>query len=222
MVAVEDLNWLVGQAVPADQERFSHLDAVDIAATTSGARTAFAAIAPLGDQIDPVLTERISGRVTTLSNEVAGLGPPGQVNDVALPAPRLLALAQQADATAAGLAQLSAEMAVLRDRRRWDVVSRGLSRRQLLAGSGLATAGVLAAAAGTTVGSFLDPAGPAGADVAGASTVPFFGAHQAGITTPEQARLVFATYDVTAADADRIGGARWPPGAVPPPDSPPA
>lgn len=43
---------------------------------------------------------------------MAGLGPPGQVNDVALPAPRLLAIAQQADAAAAGLAQLSAEMAV--------------------------------------------------------------------------------------------------------------
>ena len=73
-----------------------------------------------------------------------------------------------------------------------------LSRRQLLAGSGLATAGVLAAAAtGASVGSILDPAG---ADTPGGSTVPFHGPHQAGVTTPAQARLVFAVYDVTASD----------------------
>ena len=81
-------------------------------------------------------------------------------------------------------------------------MSRGLSRRQLLAGSGLATAGVLAAAAtGTAVGSVLGPAPPAAAGTTGRSTVPFFGAHQSGILTPEQGRLVFATFDVTAADA---------------------
>jgi len=66
------------------------------------------------------------------------------------------------------------------------------SRRQLLAGSGLATAAVAAAAV----------AGPdaAAAAVGDGGTVPFHGAHQAGIATPEQARMVFAAYDVTAAD----------------------
>jgi len=66
------------------------------------------------------------------------------------------------------------------------------SRRRLLAGSGLATAAALAAAA--TGSADAAAAGPDGA------TVPFHGAHQGGITTPEQARMVFATFDVTATD----------------------
>ncbi len=67
------------------------------------------------------------------------------------------------------------------------------SRRQLLAGSGLATAAALAAAASGTV-----EAGAA-ADTS-AAVLPFHGSHQAGITTPEQARMAFAAFDVTAAD----------------------
>ena len=70
-----------------------------------------------------------------------------------------------------------------------------LSRRQLLAGSGLATAAVVAAGAGTV------PAGAATSDTD--TTEPFLGVHQAGIATPEQARMVFAAYDV--AGVDRAG-----------------
>ena len=75
---------------------------------------------------------------------------------------------------------------------------RTFSRRQLLARSGLATAAAVAAAA----------AGPGGNAVAGAATgaagdgsatLPFHGAHQSGIADPEQARLAFAAFDVTAA-----------------------
>jgi len=40
----------------------------------------------------------------------------------------------------------------------------------------------------------------------GGGSLPFHGDHQQGITTPEQTRLVFATFDVTA--ADRAGLAR--------------
>jgi len=63
----------------------------------------------------------------------------------------------------------------------------------MLAGSGLATAAVVAAAGtGTTV---------AGASTPGSGTTePFHGAHQAGIVTPEQARMVFAAYDVSGVD----------------------
>jgi deferrochelatase/peroxidase EfeB len=72
-------------------------------------------------------------------------------------------------------------------------VSGRISRRQLLAGAGAATA------AAAVVGS-----GVAGADTqtppAEADAVPFDGVHQAGIITPEQDSLVFAVYDVTAAD----------------------
>jgi deferrochelatase/peroxidase EfeB len=81
-----------------------------------------------------------------------------------------------------------------------------LSRRQLLAGSGLATAAVVAAAAATGT-----------RDAAGATdgrpgvAVAFHGDHQAGIATPEQDRLVFAAFDLT--DSGRAGLvdllARW-------------
>jgi deferrochelatase/peroxidase EfeB len=70
-----------------------------------------------------------------------------------------------------------------------------------LAGTGLAGASLAASALSTTALS-VAAAGPAGAagDPGGgdAPTVPFHGPHQAGITTPEQGHLVFATYDVTA------------------------
>ena len=67
------------------------------------------------------------------------------------------------------------------------------SRRQLLAGSGLAVAGAVAA-----VG--LDTADAAVVGAAPVAALPFHGAHQGGIATPEQARMVFAAFDVTAAD----------------------
>jgi deferrochelatase/peroxidase EfeB len=70
----------------------------------------------------------------------------------------------------------------------------GFSRRSFLAG-GVATAGVAAAAAagfGLGHGSAeAEPTGSMGAE-------PFFGVHQAGITTAQQDRLLFAAYDVTA------------------------
>jgi deferrochelatase/peroxidase EfeB len=86
----------------------------------------------------------------------------------------------------------------------------GLTRRQLLAGSGLATAGLIAGAAGTGTG--VERAGAATADDSsgappspdGGSTVPFLGDHQAGIATPEQARMVFAAFDLTATGADAL------------------
>lgn len=89
------------------------------------------------------------------------------------------------------------------------------SRRQLLAGSGLATAGLIAAtAAGATAGSLetdTPPSGAATSPQGGGPTIPFFGAHQAGIATPEQARMVFAAYDVTASDAGALAAllAQW-------------
>jgi deferrochelatase/peroxidase EfeB len=68
-----------------------------------------------------------------------------------------------------------------------------ISRRQLLAGTSLATVALVSAS----------DTGKAGAvtpnSVVG-TTEPFYGAHQGGITTPEQARLAFASFDVTSTD----------------------
>jgi deferrochelatase/peroxidase EfeB len=68
-----------------------------------------------------------------------------------------------------------------------------LSRRQLLAGAGVASAAAVAVGSGVA-GADDSPPSPT------ASTVPFAGAHQAGIVTPEQDSLVFAVFDVTGGD----------------------
>lgn len=70
-----------------------------------------------------------------------------------------------------------------------------VSRRHLLAGSGLASAALLAAAGPAPAGA--DATGSAG----GSPTIAFHGPHQAGIALAEQSQMVFATYDVTAADS---------------------
>ena len=67
-----------------------------------------------------------------------------------------------------------------------------ISRRGLLAGTGL----VVAAGAGAATGLAVPAAGPA--PVAGPAQVPFHGVHQAGVSTPAQARSALVSCDVTA------------------------
>ncbi|SOE64273.1 deferrochelatase/peroxidase EfeB [Salinibacterium xinjiangense] len=71
----------------------------------------------------------------------------------------------------------------------------GLSRRGLFGLAGAGVAGV--AIGGASVGAVVSGGGATNA--AGVSTAyPFFGAHQAGITTPAQDRLHFAAFDLSA------------------------
>lgn len=70
----------------------------------------------------------------------------------------------------------------------------GLSRRGLFGLAGAGVAGLALGGGGTAVA--LGAASPNGVDVA--TVYPFFGEHQAGITTPAQDRLHFAAYDMAA------------------------
>jgi deferrochelatase/peroxidase EfeB len=72
-----------------------------------------------------------------------------------------------------------------------DAPHQGLSRRGLF---GLAGAGVIGAGLGT--GATLAVAGARQNESGVAASYPFFGEHQAGITTPAQDRLHFAAFDV--------------------------
>ncbi|KAA0105126.1 iron uptake transporter deferrochelatase/peroxidase subunit [Mycolicibacterium sp. P1-5] len=72
--------------------------------------------------------------------------------------------------------------------------SPGLSRRKLFGAAGVTAAVVGAAGAGALAGR----AAAAGTDTSGLDKpVPFRGEHQAGIVTPAQDRMHFATFDVT-------------------------
>jgi deferrochelatase/peroxidase EfeB len=88
-----------------------------------------------------------------------------------------------------------------------------VSRRQVLGGLGLAGAGAaLGGVAGVAGGAAIGGSAGAAAAPLSSSTVPFYGRHQAGIITPVQDRLVFATFDVVdGTDADGLRGllARW-------------
>jgi len=78
-----------------------------------------------------------------------------------------------------------------------------VSRRGVLGAAGVGLAGVAAGAAGG-IGLTSQQAEPAAA-AAGSTSYPFYGTYQAGITTPVQDRLHFATFDVTtSARADLV------------------
>jgi deferrochelatase/peroxidase EfeB len=72
----------------------------------------------------------------------------------------------------------------------------GPSRRRLLTGAGLFGAGAVAGGlTGYFTRSATEPSGTADASL-GQQTIPFYGAHQAGIITPAQDRLAFGTMNV--------------------------
>ena len=76
----------------------------------------------------------------------------------------------------------------------FDVAGRGPSRRGLLAGAGalLASAGAVA------------PSRAATSQMAAATREAFFGAHQAGIATAQQAHSYFAAFDLTAKTREEV------------------
>jgi deferrochelatase/peroxidase EfeB len=74
-----------------------------------------------------------------------------------------------------------------------------LSRRRLLASAGIGAAGIGLGASGYLVGQ-----DSAEASEEGTGTVPFYGEHQAGIGTPAQDRLHFASFDLLSADRGEL------------------
>ncbi len=84
----------------------------------------------------------------------------------------------------------------------------GLSRRALLGTAAAGAAGlVVGSLAGPVVGPILTGQTPAADQPGTAKTYPFFGAHQAGITTPVQDHLHFAAFDlIEGTDRDALVG----------------
>src|SRR5690242_2494643 len=78
-----------------------------------------------------------------------------------------------------------------------------MSRRQVLITAGAVGAGSALGAGGFMVG---HAAGAATNQNKSNSMVPFYGAHQAGITTPAQDRLHFAAFDLLTTDRTQLRG----------------
>jgi deferrochelatase/peroxidase EfeB len=80
-----------------------------------------------------------------------------------------------------------------------------VSRRRAVAWAGAGVAGVagVAAGAGALVRTVVEPPGP-GAAWSTADAIPFYGEHQAGITTAAQDRLHFVAFDVVTKSRDRL------------------
>ena len=168
--AKELLDEVATGKVTGEEEAFSHTDLVDVDANVRGAEKALDVLRPLVDDA-ALLTEldtAFAGVDTALA--VHRRGSTYVSYDTVPPAQRRV-LAQAVDALGEPLSRLAAAASVVR-----------LSRRSLFVGAGAA------AAAGVVATRTPAEASP---------VVPFHGPHQAGITTPVQGHLHFASFDVT-------------------------
>ena len=75
-----------------------------------------------------------------------------------------------------------------------------VSRRRFLQGAGAGVAGTALAGGLIAAGARADARATGGDQPAPLDVVPFHGAHQAGVFTPQQRAAAFAAFDVTAAD----------------------
>jgi iron uptake system EfeUOB component EfeO/EfeM len=110
VVAVDQLDWVVDDALPVDQEQYSQLGLIDVAATESAAQASFTTIRPLAQLVDPSLTATVSSQFASLDQLVRALGPPATTPLASVDPSVRLSLSVQLDATASTLAQLSARL----------------------------------------------------------------------------------------------------------------
>ncbi len=189
---------------PSSQEHASHLGPGRRGRHRGAAAGQSVDIEPLARLVDPGTDRHGQPGVRRASTaEVAALGPPTHdPGHLGRPPPAGWPCPSSSTPPRSTLARLDRPAHPLRHRGGAVMTARrpgAISRRQLLAGSGLATAAVV------------PPPGPVDRregrhlDGGTGATEPFHGVHQGGIATPEQARMVFAAYDVTAST-----GPGWP------------
>jgi deferrochelatase/peroxidase EfeB len=82
--------------------------------------------------------------------------------------------------------------------------SPGVSRRRLLGGAGLVGTGVLLGAGGAYGADRVTAGDDASTGDSADAVVEFYGTRQAGITTPQQSRLVFAAFDLTTSEVNDV------------------
>ncbi len=191
--AKELMDEIGASKVTGEEDRYSHTDLYDFQANVDGARAVYDSLDPLLKQRAPSLTRDDRDRVRQRRTGARALPPRqwlGRVHSSgSLRTPGSLASRRRA------------RRAALEDVGHRRPVSRRLSRRRLLEIAGV---GGVAAVAGGGAGAALLGRDNQTDNASLAGAVPYYGAHQAGITTPQQEHLRFASYDLTAADANEV------------------
>ncbi len=110
VVAVDELNWVADEALPADQEQFSGLGLIDVTAGIAAAERTFGDVAPLGRTIAPAATARVAAGFAALDATVGSLGNSTVVPELMLTPSVRRVVTGQLDATATELASLAAAL----------------------------------------------------------------------------------------------------------------
>ena len=185
--AKELLDEVATGKITGEEEAFSHTDLVDFQANLDGAKKAYDLLRPLVSDAGPV------ARLDTAFSATAAAA-------VGAPPRRHLRVLRHRDRGAAARAgpgrrrPRRAALAADRGGRLTVAEPRGLSRRHLIAGAGVLRC--CRASRGCAAPS-TRAATDGGPD---RRQVDFHGAHQAGIATPVQGHLHFASFDVTTTD----------------------
>ena len=201
--AVELLNEVANSKITGEEDRYSHTDLSDFAANIEGAHKAFVLLRPaLVANGDKGLAETIDARFAAVAQGARQVPP--------LDPARLRRL-QRADAgrppRALTRGRRAGRAALHRGRQGRRLTGRSgpvgeprLSRRRFLAAAGGGAVGLAAAGAGGYVLARDDDSSSTD------EAIPFYGAHQAGIATAAQDRLVFGAFDLTLTDRTGLAG----------------
>ena len=215
------LDEVLASKITGEEEAYSKIDLLDFEANVEGSLQAFATLKPALDQIDPTLVPQISAAFDALTAELAkyqdptspsGWTPYDQLTaaDKKALTDALLAVQEPLSAISAQkITQLSRSSGQdderaghvpaavprrSRRRRRWAGGRRRRRRRATASGRPPTRTPTQRPVRGHR----RTPMPPANA------IVPFYGERQAGITTAQQERLMFAALDVTTTDVEEL------------------
>ena len=192
--AVELLNEVAGSKITGEEDRYSHTDLADFEANVAGAQKAFELLRPaLIERKDGALVKTLNARFADVQKGLPPVPPryPARLRAVRRADPQGPQDARPGDRRPG--------RAALDGRVEGDRLT--VSRRRLLEATGGGALGLLIAGGGYAVGHATGSS--SSSDDAASQVVPFYGVHQAGITTPAQDRLAFASFDLTLTSKPR-------------------
>ncbi len=110
--AVELLGEVSKSKITGEEERYSHIDLLDMAANVAGAKAAYVAVRPIVERRNPTLAKTIDARFTAMDRELDGFRdasePSGYVIYTTLTDAQIRGLSRKVDALAEPLSQVGA------------------------------------------------------------------------------------------------------------------